>query len=137
MNKILLDTNAYTAFMNGDQLVFDHIIESEIIYISTIMAGELFAGFIGGKKYLENIVELKQFLKKDGVLIINVTIETSEIFGEIKADLSKKGKMIPLNDIWIAAHTIETGSKLVTYDSHFENITGLRIWEELGKKKFV
>jgi hypothetical protein len=23
----------------------------------------------------------------------------------------KKGKMIPLNDIWIAAHAIETGSK--------------------------
>ena len=82
MKKILLDTNAYTAFMNGVKLVFDHIIDSENIYISTIMAGELFAGFIGGKKYSENIDELKKFLKKDGVITLAVTIETSEIFLE-------------------------------------------------------
>ncbi len=131
MKKILLDTNAYTAFMYGDQIVFDYIIESEKIFVSTIMAGELFAGFIGGKKYLENVRELKQFLQKDGVITLDVTIETSEIFGEIKAELSKKGKMIPINDIWIAAHAIETGSKLITYDVHFKNINGLRIWEEL------
>ncbi len=129
--KILLDTNAYTAFMYGDQKVFDYIIESEKVYISTIIAGELFAGFIGGKKYKENIGQFRQFLQKEGVLTIDVTIETSIIFGEIKVELSKKGKMIPLNDIWIAAHTIETGSKLITYDTHFKNISGLRIWEEL------
>jgi tRNA(fMet)-specific endonuclease VapC len=39
--------------------------------------------------------------------------------------------MIPINDIWIAAHTVETGSKLITYDPHFRHIPGLRIWEEL------
>ena len=42
-----------------------------------------------------------------------------------------QGKMIPLNDIWIAAHIIETGSNFITYDTHFKQITGLRIWEEL------
>jgi tRNA(fMet)-specific endonuclease VapC len=131
MTKILLDTNAYTGFMNGDHVVFDYIIEAETVFISTIMVGELFAGFNGGKKYSKNVEELRLFLKKDGIEILDVTIETSEIFGEIKAELSKKGKMIPLNDIWIAAHAIETGSKLITYDGHFKNINGLRIWEEL------
>jgi len=129
--KILLDTNAYSGFMNGNQKILDYIIESEIVYISTIMLGELFAGFSGGKKYSDNVEELKLFLLKDGIRIIDVTIETSEIFGEIKSELSKKGKMIPLNDIWIAAHTIETGSKLLTYDAHFKNITRLRVWDEL------
>ena len=37
--------------------------------------------------------------------------------------------MIPLNDIWIAAHAIETGAKLVTYDKHFRHIAGLRLWD--------
>ncbi|GHV86644.1 hypothetical protein AGMMS50230_22520 [Spirochaetia bacterium] len=32
-----------------------------------------------------------------------------------------------INDIWIAAQTIETGSKLVTPDTHFKNIGGLRV----------
>jgi Predicted nucleic acid-binding protein, contains PIN domain len=128
--KILLDTNAYSGFMNGDNKVLDYIVESEVVYFSTVMLGELFAGFRGGKRYSDNVEELKTFLHKDGIRIIDVTIETSEIFGEIKAELSKKGKMIPLNDIWIAAHTIETGSKLITYDAHFRNIARLRIWDE-------
>ncbi len=131
MTKILLDTNAYSGFMSGNQLVYNVIVESEIVYLSTVMLGELFAGFHGGNKYSSNKQELKIFLTKDGVKIIDVTIETSEIFGEIKAELSNKGKMIPLNDIWIAAHAIETGAKLISYDTHFKNIAGLRLWEEL------
>ncbi|MFA6857725.1 MAG: type II toxin-antitoxin system VapC family toxin [Treponema sp.] len=131
MKKILLDTNAYSGFMSGNELVFNYIIEAEEIYLSTVMIGELFAGFQGGKKYLQNTDDLKQFMKKDGIRILNVTIETAEIFGELKAELSRKGKMIPLNDIWIASHAIETGSKLVTFDAHFKQISGLRIWEEL------
>ena len=129
--KILLDTNAYSGFMSGNQLVFDYIVESEIVYIPTIMLGELFAGFHGGSKYAANRNELKRFLSKEGVTIIDVTIETSEIFGEIKSELSRKGSMIALNDIWIAAHAKETGAQLLTYDAHFKNISGLRIWEEL------
>ena len=131
MTKILLDTNAYSEFMSGNRLVFDYIIEAEEIYLSTVMIGELFAGFQGGKKYTKNKEDLKSFINKDGIKIITVTIETAEIFGELKAGLTKKGKMIPLNDIWIAAHNIETGSKLITFDSHFKQINGLRIWEEL------
>ncbi len=131
MTKVLLDTNAYSAFMAGDQCVLEYIVEAEVVYISTIVIGELFAGFHGGGKLIQNREELKAFLSKDSIKIIDVTMETAEIFGEIKSGLSKKGKMVPLNDIWIAAHTIETGSKLVTYDEHFKNINGLRIWEEI------
>lgn len=131
MSKILLDTNAYSEFMSGNKLVFDYIIEAEEVYLSTVMIGELFAGFYGGKKFTENKDDFKSFINKDGVKILNVTVETAEIFGEIKNELCKKGKMIPLNDIWIAAHTIETGSKIITFDSHFKQISKLRIWEEL------
>ncbi|MBC8344123.1 MAG: type II toxin-antitoxin system VapC family toxin [Bacteroidetes bacterium] len=131
MTKILLDTNAYSEFMSGNEKVFDYIIEAEEIYLSTVMIGELFAGFYGGKKYTKNKEELKEFIEKDGIRIIDVSIETAEIFGELKTELSKKGKMIPLNDIWIAAHSVETGSKLITFDSHFKHINGLRVWEEL------
>ncbi len=132
MTKILLDTNAYSGFMAGDRSVFDYIVEAEVVYISTIVLGELFAGFRGGKQFARNKEELNAFLGKDGVTIIDVTMETAEIFGEIQSGLAAKGKMIPLNDIWIAAHAMETGSKLVTHDGHFRNIPGLRIWEELA-----
>lgn len=130
MTKIVLDTNAYSEFMSGNSVVFDYIIESETVYLSTVMIGELFAGFRGGNRYKQNKDELNVFLNKEGVRVLPVTVETSEIFGEIKDGLKKRGSMIPLNDIWIAAHTVETGSKLITFDSHFKQVSGLRIWEE-------
>lgn len=131
MTKIILDTNAYSAFMGGDKKVFDYIVESEIVYMSTIVIGELFAGFYRGERLSQHREELRAFLDKDGVEVIDVSIETAEIFGEIKASLSKEGKMIPLNDIWIAAHSVETGAKLISYDTHFKSICGLRIWNVL------
>ncbi|HAP55139.1 MAG: type II toxin-antitoxin system VapC family toxin [Treponema sp.] len=131
MTKIILDTNAYSAFMGGDKKVFDYIVESEVVYISTIVIGELFAGFYRGERLTQHREELRAFLDKDGVEVIDVSIETAEIFGEIKASLSKEGKMIPLNDIWIAAHSVETGAKLISYDTHFKSICGLRIWNVL------
>lgn len=131
MTKIILDTNAYSAFMGGDKKVFDYIVESEIVYMSTIVIGELFAGFYRGERLTQHLEELRAFLDKDGVEVIDVSIETAEIFGEIKASLSKEGKMIPLNDIWIAAHSVETGAKLISYDTHFKSICGLRIWNVL------
>jgi tRNA(fMet)-specific endonuclease VapC len=34
---------------------------------------------------------------------------------------------MPTNDIWIAAHALESGAELLTFDRHFESIDGL-IW---------
>ena len=58
MTKILLDTNAYSEFMSGNKLVFNYIIEAEEIYLSTVMIGELFAGFHGGKKISTKIKKI-------------------------------------------------------------------------------
>ena len=131
MKKILLDTNAYSAFMSGDEAVFEYILASEAVYMSTIVLGELFAGFLGGSGVSANKKELNGFLSKSGVQVVDVTVETSEIFGELKSSLARLGEMIPINNIWIAAHAFETGSKLITYDPHFRHVPGLRIWEEL------
>ena len=36
-----------------------------------------------------------------------------------------RGRPIPTNDIWIAAHAMETGADLVSYDRHFDHVEGL------------
>ena len=43
----------------------------------------------------------------------------------IAASLRAKGRPIPANDIWIAAHALEAGADLVSYDRHFDQIDGL------------
>ena len=51
--------------------------------------------------------------------------DTARLYGRIKAELRRKGKPIPENDIWIAAAAIQYGLTLVTRDRHFDFIDGL------------
>ena len=50
-------------------------------------------------------------------------------YAEIFTSLKAAGTPLPINDVWIAAHALETGSVVVTYDTHFKSIPGLRLWE--------
>jgi tRNA(fMet)-specific endonuclease VapC len=127
MKKILLDTNAYSAYMHGDETVLSALGSADTVYLSIVVIGELLTGFAGGTKERENRRQLEQFKSKSTVKILNATEETAEIFASIKHALKKSGTPIPLNDVWIASHALETGSVLVSFDSHFKNVTGLRM----------
>ena len=131
MKKIVLDTNAYTRLLTGEEDVLDVIGTAEIVYMSIFVLGELYAGFAGGKKERSNKDTLNRFLLKPSVKILNATCETAEVFGLVKQDLKKAGTPLPINDVWIAAHALETGSILVTYDGHFKKIAGLRRWDKV------
>jgi tRNA(fMet)-specific endonuclease VapC len=52
---------------------------------------------------------------------------TADRFGRIAANLRRAGTPIPTNDIWIAAHAMESGAELITLDHHFEHIPGLAV----------
>lgn len=128
MKKIILDTNAYTRLLSGDKDVLDVTGTAETVYMSIFVLGELYAGFSGGTREQENKETLQRFLLKPTVKILNASSETAEVFGFVKSNLKKTGTPLPINDVWIAAHAIETGSTVITYDTHFKKITGLRLW---------
>jgi tRNA(fMet)-specific endonuclease VapC len=132
MKKILLDTNAYVRFLRGDEKVMAYLAQADCVYMSVFVLGELLAGFRAGSKEKDNKQLLERFLLKPTVSVLEATMETADIFGLIMASLRKSGTQIPINDVWIAAHSLETGSILVTYDVHFALIPGLRIWDEAG-----
>ena len=129
MKKIILDTNAYTRLLAGDEDVLDMISTADTLYMSIFVLGELYAGFAGGSKEQENRETLNYFLLKPTVKILNATSETAEVFGMVKSKLKTAGTPLPVNDLWIAAHAIETGSTIITFDKHFKKISGLRLWD--------
>lgn len=131
MKNIVIDTNAYTRLLAGEEDVLDVIGTAEIVYMSIFVLGELYAGFAGGTKERDNKDALNSFLLKPTVKILNATSETAKVFGMVKQELKKAGAPLPINDVWIAAHALETGSTLITYDSHFNKIAGLRRWDEI------
>lgn len=128
MKKIVLDTNAYTAFLAGDARALEALAAAEIVFVSVFVMGELFAGFKGGTKEAANLELLARFLGKPSVHVLNATPETATVFGQLKAALKKAGTPLPINDVWIAAHAVETGATLVSYDNHFTKIMGLKLW---------
>ncbi len=132
MKKILLDTNAYVRFLRGDEKVMAYLAQADSVSMSVFVLGELYAGFKAGGKERNNRQILERFLLKPTVTVLEATMETADIFGPIIASLKKSGYPIPINDVWIAAHALETGSILVTYDDHFAVIPGLRLWDEIG-----
>jgi len=129
MTKILIDTSAYTHLLSGDERVLDVLAGAATVYMSVFVLGELYAGFSGGSKEKENREVLRRFLMKPTVKILNATAETAEVFGAVKSNLKNAGKPIPINDVWIAAHGMETGAVVVTYDAHFREVPGLRLWD--------
>jgi tRNA(fMet)-specific endonuclease VapC len=133
MKKILLDTNAYSAFRGGDRAILSALASADVVYLSIFVIGELLAGFAGGKRNRENRIQLDEFKSKSTVKVLAATEETAHLFASMKNSLKQAGTPVPINDIWIAAHTLETGAAIVTHDKHFEAIQGLRIVDLGGK----
>lgn len=127
--KVLLDTNALTALWRGDERILEALDQAERVLLSVIVLGELHAGFRGGSRLVENRDRLKDFLGKPLVEALEVSSETSEVYGQIKDSLRKAGNPIPINDVWLSAQAIESGAVLVTFDEHFRHVAGLRRWE--------
>ena len=127
--KVLLDTNALSALWSGDERVLEALGQAECVFMSIIVLGELFAGFRGGTRIKENRVRLEGFLAKPTVRTLELSTETAEVYGQIKDALKRAGTPIPINDIWLSAQAIETGSVLITFDRHFGNVRGIRLWD--------
>lgn len=127
MSRILLDTNAYTALMAGDSRIADLLAASEAVLLSPVVIGELYEGFLGGSRNLENRRVLNRFREKPRSVCVPVTDATAEWFAEIKRSLRRRGTPIPINDVWIAASCMEHGARLLSSDRHFDDVDGLLV----------
>jgi tRNA(fMet)-specific endonuclease VapC len=123
--EIFIDTNAYTAYRRGDERILRELARANRIGISLFVLGELLTGFRGGSREKDNRHDLDRFLAKRGVNLVMPTDRTAEFFAMAKHGLASKGRPIPINDVWIAAHCMEHGAALVSLDSHFDQVDGL------------
>lgn len=123
--RLLLDTNAYAALLRGNEAVAGRVRRAELLLISAIVAGELLFGFRNGSRYEANARRLDDFLASPYVAFLPVTLVTADRFARIAASLRRKGRPLPSNDIWIAAHAMESGADLLSFDQHFADIDGL------------
>lgn len=123
--RVCLDTSAYSRLMGGHAPLTRLLESADDVLIPATVLGELYAGFEMGSRREANRRQLGEFMALPGVEVIAVTADIAERYGILVSQLARQGTPIPTNDIWIAATTLETGARLVTYDSHFKNTPGL------------
>ena len=125
--RILLDSNAYSLLMRGHEQVAELVKTAEELLFSAVVVGELLYGFRRGSRLEQNVADLRSFLASPYSSFVEVGAVTADRYSRIAASLRAKGRPIPTNDVWIAAHTMETGADLVSADRHFEQIDGI-VW---------
>ena len=123
--RILLDSSAYSHLKRGHPRAADIVRASEEVLLSPVVIGELLYGFRRGSRLNRNLQELQAFIDNPYVTVAPVSFTTADRYARIAAALRAKGRPIPSNDIWIAAHALETGADLVSADGHFAEIDGL------------
>ena len=122
---LTLDTNAYAELRRGHPGVADLVRRARRVLFSPFVAGELMYGFRMGSRAQQNRRDLEAFLASPHVELLPVTLVTADRFALVAQSLKRKGKPIPSNDVWIAAHALESGADLVSFDRHFEHVDGL------------
>jgi len=125
--RALLDSNAYSLLMRGQEQAADIVRAADELLFSAVVVGELLYGFRRGSRFEENAAELHSFLSSAYSTFVEVGPVTADRYSRIAGSLRSKGRPIPTNDVWIAAHAMETGADLVSADSHFEHVEGI-VW---------
>ncbi|MDE0023135.1 MAG: type II toxin-antitoxin system VapC family toxin [Spirochaetaceae bacterium] len=120
-----LDSNVYSLLFRGHPLVAEIVRRSQEVMLSAVVLGELLYGFRYGSRMARNLRELDDFLANPHVTLVSVSRTTADRYSRIAAALRAKGRPIPTNDIWIAAHAMETGTELISSDGHFKHVDGL------------
>jgi tRNA(fMet)-specific endonuclease VapC len=124
-NKCVLDTSVIINAFKNNNLVVDVLDTMQEVYVPVTVIGELKYGAYKAADTPKHLTQVNAFLNNCKVLCTDAT--TADLYGSIKATLSKKGKPIPENDIWIAAIAIQYNLPLFANDIHFNEIENLHL----------
>ena len=121
---MILDTNALSAFVDGDAAVGSILRQQLQAAIPVIVLGEFRYGISGSRQRKSYEAWLGDHLRDFNVLPI--TAETTVSYAALRTALNQMGRPIPANDAWIAALAIQHGLPILSRDEHFDGLPGLR-----------
>jgi tRNA(fMet)-specific endonuclease VapC len=132
--KYMLDTNICIYIIKkkpGKVLQTFQALNVGDVCISAITFAELQYGVYKSQQQKRNKVALLNFLTP--IEILPFTDKAMSLYGEIRADLEKRGQIIGAYDLLIAAHALSENLVLVTNNTkEFNRIPKLRLqnWTE-------
>lgn len=128
MIKYMLDTNIVIYVIKRRPLGALDMFNQHVgqMCISSITLAELIHGAEKSQRTEHNLTVIEDFVSRLTVLDYNV--KAAAQYGDIRADLERKGTPIGVNDLHIAGHARSEGLTLVTNNlGEFERVDGLRL----------
>lgn len=120
---MILDTNALSAFVDGDPALGPVLRRQRRVAIPVIVLGEFRYGISASRHRKAYEAWLDEHLGAFEVL--DLTQETASAYARVRLGLRLRGEPIPANDAWIAALALEHGLPVLTRDAHFDVVEGL------------
>ena len=123
-STVILDTNALSAFVDGDAEVGGILRRAPRAAIPVIVLGEFRYGFAGSRHRAAYDDWLEANLPHFDVL--DVTSETAVAYAAVRTTLKEAGRPIPANDAWIAALALQHRLPVLSRDEHFDAVRGVQ-----------
>lgn len=123
--RLAVDSNRYGDFCAGDARAVEVLRSAAEIFVPLIVLAELRAGFAHGTRREHNEKVLVRFMNSNRVRVVAPDEQTTHFYAQVYADLRKRGRPIPTNDIWIAAISMQHDLVLFDRDRHFDQIPQL------------
>jgi tRNA(fMet)-specific endonuclease VapC len=121
--EIALDTSAAIRFLNGDATMTSRVLTLPEIILPMITVGELLFGAENSTRPLQNLPRYLEFIS--ACVVVPLGRETAVTYARTRLALKRKGRPIPMNDVWIAAQCLEQDWVLVTDNTDFNDVDGL------------
>ncbi len=120
---MILDTNALSAFVDGDAGVGEALRRQARAAIPVIVLGEFRYGIAESRHRPAYEAWLEAELPHFDVLA--VTEETAVAYAALRVALRRSGRPIPANDAWIAALALQHRLPVLSRDQHFDVVPDL------------
>ena len=128
--RYLLDTDTCIYLLNGELKVKNQVAQVgiESLAVANITKGELYFGAYNSIQVKNNLERIQAFFTTPAPQILPLDEKVMEIFGQLKAELRRKGQLIGDIDLLIAGVAISNNLTLVTNNTkHFERIPNISL----------
>ena len=120
---MILDTNALSAFVDGERAVGARLSHETRVAIPVIVLGEFRYGIHGSRHRGAYEQWLADHLRDFEILTVREA--TTVAYVHVRVALKKLGRPIPANDVWIAALALQYGDAILSRDEHFDVVPDL------------
>lgn len=121
---MILDTNALSAWVEGLATVEAAFRSADRLVVPSVVLGEYYFGIRQSRHRSRYEEWLRRYLPL--AEIAAVTSATADAYADIRLELKRLGHPIPPNDAWIAALARQHALPVLSNDTHFDVVAGIR-----------